>query len=179
MGKYDPKNPYIALGSGRSFHILHPSPDEFTSNDIAHGLSNICRYTGHTDRFYSVAQHCCHVHDVLPLEYRLWGLLHDASEAFIGDVSTPLKSLLPDYRAIEANIMRCILTKYHLSTEMPSIIKSADTALLLHEVDYLLPSVKVDDWNIDGKRIKNFKIVGTWLPQQARFEFLKRLNDLV
>jgi uncharacterized protein len=66
MEKYDPKNPYVVTVTGRVVHLLNPSVDEIDIYDIAHALSQICRYTGHTSEFYSVAQHCYYVASCVP-----------------------------------------------------------------------------------------------------------------
>jgi uncharacterized protein len=83
--------PFIHTASGRAVPLLNPQPDDISLPDIAESLSKICRFTGHTQAFYSVAQHSVLVHDLLPPPARAYGLLHDAHEAYIGDLSTPLK----------------------------------------------------------------------------------------
>jgi hypothetical protein len=92
-------NSYIITASGRRVHIFRPKMSEIDFGDIAHSLAMQCRFNGHTPRFYSVAEHCCHVHDMMfdgpEDECRaLAGLLHDAAEAYIGDIVTPLKRKL-------------------------------------------------------------------------------------
>src|ERR1035437_9287013 len=81
----------IETYSGKWFDILEPTPDMIDIKSIAHSLSNICRYTGHVRHFYSVAQHSWIGSVIIPEPYKLEFLLHDASEAYIGDMSRPLK----------------------------------------------------------------------------------------
>lgn len=93
------RGPSIVLRSGKRFHVLDPRPDDIKIADIAASLSKLCRYTGHCKQFYSVAEHCYLVSVILEKELgrpeaAMWGLLHDAQEAYIGDMSRPLKVAL-------------------------------------------------------------------------------------
>ena len=178
MERFNPENPYIALPGGRVVHLLMISPYEFTIYDIASALSKLCRFTGQVTNFYSVAQHSCYVHDLVTSNNRLWGLLHDASEAFIGDVSSPLKHLLPEYCGIEAKIMRCITDKYGLEPKIPDEVKTVDLRLLLNEAQALLPGVDIANWGVPAEPL-DLKITGVWLPDVAEKEFLLRFSKLV
>jgi uncharacterized protein len=93
----------ILLRSGTMHDLLNPAANgDPIIEDIAHALANICRWTGHTSRFYSVAEHCTRAAAIAPPECKLHVLMHDAAEAYLGDVATPLKNLLPRYRDMEA-----------------------------------------------------------------------------
>lgn len=135
----------IMLASGALFDIADPDGSEFTLQDIAHGLGRVCRFAGQTSRFYSVAEHCFHVSSLVPLEHKRAALLHDAAEAFIGDVTRPLKALLPDYRAIEANVEAAIQRRFlgHLDTTAihHPAIKAVDLAMCAVEARELMPNV--------------------------------------
>ena len=90
----------IRLRSGIYFDLADPKPEQIEITDIAGALSKICRFGGHCYRFYSVAEHCYHcsmVAEASPLAL----LLHDAAEAFTGDIVKPLKIMLPEFAAIE------------------------------------------------------------------------------
>jgi len=94
----------ILLRSGTMHDLLNPAANgDPIIEDIAHALANICRWTGHTSRFYSVAEHCIRAAAIAPPECKLHVLMHDAAEAYLGDVATPLKNLLPEYQTIELN----------------------------------------------------------------------------
>ena len=124
---------WIQTFSGQKFDLLDPQPDMVHLDDIAHALSLICRFTGHTTRFYSVAQHSLFVSRIVPPRLAFEGLMHDAAEAYVGDVSSPLKSLLPDYKLIEQRIWRVIADKYSIPHILSTAVKHADLVALMTE----------------------------------------------
>ena len=144
----------IMLASGALFDLTDPEGSEFTLQDIAHGLGRVCRFAGQTNRFYSVAEHCFHVARNVPLEHARAALVHDASEAFIGDVRRPLEALLPAYREIEARIEDAIASRFlsgfersFVASEFPADplkaapIKAVDNAMCVLEARELMPNV--------------------------------------
>jgi uncharacterized protein len=88
--------PWIETLSGKQYHLLEPDPAVINIKDIARALAYTCRYVGHCTRFYSVAEHCIHLCNFAPPEQKLLALLHDAHEAYCGDVSSPLKRAIID-----------------------------------------------------------------------------------
>lgn len=147
-------DPFIITASGRRFHILRPRASEVCINDIAHSLSRQCRFTGHTAKHLSVAEHSLIVSKILPQDnqyLRLIGLLHDATEAYLGDVSSPLKQLLPDYKAIEAPVWDAIAERFLLPRKLSREIKEADFIALLTEASVLLPGADIKEWAALGK----------------------------
>lgn len=142
----DDRGPWIATYTGRKFHLLDPHPDEVDIRDIAHSLSMLCRYTGHVRRFYSVAEHCVRLarHPMQPWEgesreFRADLLMHDATEAYLSDISRPLKSLLPEYQRIERRAWRTIAEKFGLAVDPPVEVKVWDKRILTDETMALLP----------------------------------------
>ena len=83
------RGPTITLASGRLFDFLDPHGSDFSIEDIAHGLAHVCRYAGQCRAFFSVAEHSIIVSDLVT-EFAYEALLHDAAEAFIGDITRPL-----------------------------------------------------------------------------------------
>jgi len=135
------KGDWIQTFTGIAFYPLDPRVEDIDILDIAHALSNMCRFTGHTKVFYSVAEHSCRVAEILPRELKLWGLLHDASEAYLVDLPRPLKrhtSLGSIYRSIEDTLMLTICNKFGLPPQMPKEVSIADDTLLATEARDLL-----------------------------------------
>lgn len=124
----------IMTFKGNLVDPANPDPLTFDIEDIAHALSLICRYNGHIPEFYSVAQHSYHVAQLLPVELKLWGLLHDASEAYFADVIRPAKELLTDYEAVEAKIHAAIAKRFKLEFPVPQYVLDADNTMLLTEM---------------------------------------------
>lgn len=133
----------ILTRSGKLFDYMAPTADMVELDDIAHALSNLCRFTGHCDRFYSVAEHSVLVSRLVPNDLALAGLLHDATEAYCGDVNSPLKSLLGAYRAIEARVAAVIEEKFKVKFGHP-FVKNADTLAYLAERCALMPELPAD-----------------------------------
>ena len=110
--------PTILTHSGRYFDFTKPHEHDFQIEDIAKALSNICRFNGHCP-FYSVAQHSVAVSMLVPPEYAMEGLMHDAPEAYLGDVTAPLKMLLKDYGALEDATWTAIALRFGSTRSCP------------------------------------------------------------
>ena len=169
-------SPTILLRSGGYFDFTDPEGSPILIQDIAHALSHVCRFTGHTRHFYSVAQHSVLVSQIVPPQDAMAALLHDATEAYLGDVSRPLKSLLPDYKALEARVEAAIFKRFSLPATLPASVHHADAVLLLTEKRDLMPDS--EPWpGFDGVEPLPMRI-GCWDPAYARFKFYHRFAEL-
>lgn len=162
--------------SGRRFYPLDPHPDEIDPTDIAHALALLCRYGGHVDRFYSVAEHCVLMSEAVAPEHALAALLHDATEAYVVDVPRPLKRQLPDYRAIEDRVWVAIAWRFNLPYELPGPVKAADDRILLTERNALMP--RAERWEQDGVVEPLPVDIQGWAPSEAERRYLDRLAAL-
>lgn len=169
----------LQTSQGHMFDLLAPERSTIDINDIAHHLSNLCRFNGATHQHYSVAQHSVLVSKIVPQCLALPALLHDAAEAYVGDLPSPLKALLPDYQIIESNIMRCIFEQVGLEYPYHSEIKRADRVALATEArDLLAPISEAKLWTTPNG-ISPCAITITPLSQEdAETEFLARYFEL-
>lgn len=177
MTPHQPSRSSIPLTGGRSFDILCPESSDFGIEDIALGLSNICRFTGQVPEFYSVAQHSVLVSKAVPDEHAFAGLMHDAAEAFIGDVAKPLKVLLPEYAAIERRVEAAVFERFGLRLPLHPCIKEADRILLRTELRDLFGRSDPNCPYSAGISPLNGKIEPISGPE-ARVLFLQRYHEL-
>lgn len=177
--------------SGRKFYPLDPRPEDIDPVDIAHALSLLCRYNGHVDRFYSVAEHCLLMSQTFddPFLAR-WALLHDATEAYVGDMIRPLKLSMKKYRRAEDRVMLAICERFDLPftygfidspgvprvAQMPALVKEADSRILLTERAALLKAPP-EAWAMDDLEPLDVEVEGL-APYVAEGLYLHRLAYL-
>lgn len=177
------KGDWMQTYSGRVYWPLDPRADEVNILDIAHALGNLCRYTGHTALFYSVAEHSIHVSRLVPPEYAMIGLLHDATEAYVNDIASPLKRHLLNYKEIEEQNWLAIAEHFGLPAEMPPEVKIADNAILLAEQRALMPRPPLP-WggfiSEEARRLDTRDITIYGLsPAMAKAAFIQRYSELL
>ena len=172
--------PYIETYSGIRFYFLDPKPAMVSIEDIAHALSNSCRYTGHCKKFYSVAEHSVAVSELLAIDAKA-GLLHDASEAYLADIASPVKPYLYNYKELEDRVMRVIFERFQVPYPFYKTVHEADVIQLSAEVRKLIPS-RGDSWgweSMSGGRPEHPGIAPRCLsPKRAEKLFLDKFDYL-
>lgn len=169
--------PHLLTYSGVIVNPFNPCPDKILIDDIIHSLSLQCRFNGHCREFYSVAEH-----SVLVSKYcddALWGLLHDASEAYLCDIPRHIKRMFGGYYEAEERLQKVIAEKFGLCWPMPKNIKQIDSAILLPERDALM-SNSLGDWSVvdDAPDLRGKVEIACWTPDMARHYFWKRFREL-
>lgn len=190
---------WIQTYSKEAFFPANPDPDKIHIKDIAHSLSNLSRYCGHTNRFYSVAEHSLFVaHEMvkklLGKGKDLWSIfdlhvpdvglqmiraafLHDAPEAYIGDVTSPLKRMCPGYKIIEKRVELAVQKRFGLihSLGIEEIVE-CDIAVFLAEKPQLMGD-EVEPWGVSGEPADT-GLLHCWAPQAAEEMFLRAATCL-
>ncbi len=166
----------ITMQSGRRFDLLNPQPGDVDIRDIAFHLARIFRFGGGTD--YTVAQHCVVVSMHCPSPYRLQGLLHDAAEAYYGDLTRPLKYMpgMEAYRNAEKRGNEAVFARFGIAPEIPSVVKDIDEALLMTERNTFLKN-DPGPWD---REVPPLPVPGlrAWSIQRSEKEFLRRFRAL-
>lgn len=173
---------WIQTLTGEKVDPINPDPKTINIIDIAHALAMSCRYNGHCMQFYSVAEHCCHMADMVEPDVAIHALMHDASEAYICDIPRPIKPHLIGYFDIEEKVMAAIYAKFNLvmTSEQEQAVKLSDVRMLATEKSQILSDpVKDEEWAvIDG--IDPYDIeIQCWPPHKAELEFLRRFTKLM
>lgn len=166
---------WIQTFTGCQMWPLDPRSNEIHIEDIAHALSNLCRFNGHVRQFYSVAEHSCHVHDNVDRPWQLAGLLHDASEAYLCDMPRPIKRIRgfsDQYIAAEQRLMQAIADRFVFEWPLVAQIHTADNRLLATEAAQLMNPIH-PEWKDHAMPIRDL-ILPCWTPAEAREQFLMR-----
>jgi hypothetical protein len=175
---------WIQTYCGLRFDPMHPQWDYVNIMDIAHALSNQCRFSGHTNWFYSVAQHSVLVSEHCAPEEALYGLLHDAAEAYLVDLPRPIKQALRArgirvFDQMEFRIREAIFRRFGLENRIPESVKLADELLLATEAqDLMFPLVK--GWQHtpeNGYPVLKERVVPL-PPEKAKLLFLERYGAI-
>lgn len=167
---------YIQTHSGVRFYPQDIQRGDICIEDIAHALSQICRFTGHTKWFYSVGQHALICSYMMPEGLELYGLLHDASEAYLCDVARPIKYLpeMEAYRRLEADVQTSIYLAFGLNPNEPVALDVVDKRMLFTEKAQLMAPL---DW---GCEVEPYPIVieKHLTCSETKRKFLARFHEL-
>lgn len=169
--------PSIQTHSGLYFDFENPQVEQVLIEDVAHALSNICRYNGHCAQFYSVAQHAVLVSHLVDEDHEWEAFHHDDGEAYTGDVPTPLKQLLPQFKKIEKRVEKTIAKKFGLPKKMTHEVKIGDLQALMIEKRCLLTIQ--NHWAIlDGVPEPKIDHIIPLPPELAKKLYLDRYEEL-
>jgi len=174
------KGYYIRTFTGRKYWPMDPRAEDICIEDVAHALSNLCRFTGHTAKFYSVAEHSVYVSFLVPEHLAFAALMHDAHEAYINDIAKPLKLCLPEYNAVELSNWLVMAEAFDLPFTLPAEIKEADSAAFRAERIQLMTAWQgpLVDADTVGEGYTPVAPKLGMLPEQAKATFLERFNEL-
>jgi 5'-nucleotidase len=174
--EYERKGSWFQTFTNKQFWPCDPRVEDVCMEDIANALSCICRFGGHLTTHYSVAQHSVLVSDHLPWNLAAQGLMHDASEAYLGDVISPLKPFLSGYDEMESRVMRCIGEAFGLVLEpLPSAVHEADSAALHTEKRDLRGPAPAPWCSMAPPWPER---ITPWPQEKAKAEFLNRARRL-
>ena len=151
------RGPWMATYSGGKFYPLDPRADEVLIREVVHALGQLCRYTGHTWRFYSVAEHSWHMSYAVPPEFALEALLHDAHEAYIGDVGRPQSATMrrisiggSDFDHMARRVEGVVRQAFGLKPTMSPEVKAVDNRIVWDERTALFPYHTDSGWSSTG-----------------------------
>jgi hypothetical protein len=167
---------FFETANGLIVNLNNPTVDMIDIHDIATALGNFCRFGGHVSPFYSVAQHSCMVallaiNNLESSEVVRAALMHDATEAYLGDVIKPLKIILGErYKELERKFEKVIFEKFELDLALLPIVKKYDVQALEIEHTYLRKHGKSDDWDMVWR--SKYAYTDVWDPAKAGTRFL-------
>lgn len=154
----------IRTYTGKVFDLAILDPESICIEDIAHALSLTARFGGHLEKLYSVAQHSFLTAAHVGSEIKLAALLHDASEAYLGDMPSPFKKMMPDFKAHEDRVMKAIANKFGFDYPLHPDIKKVDRELL--------------DLEFDSFHLKIEDRLQYWTPEESETHFLRMYYDI-
>lgn len=170
--------PTILTSKGTYFDFATPAKSQIDVEIIAHALANLCRFTGHCREFYSVAQHAVVVSYLTPSEFAYEGLHHDDAEAFVGDMASPLKKMIPGYKVIEQYIEAEVFRRMGMPAKLPPQVKAADLVALRTEQRDLM-HIDGGLWtSLEGVEPAEF-LIKPLPPRLAREIYLERHAELL
>lgn len=178
LGMIDKRDGWISTYTGRRFYIFEPKEEDIDINDIARALSMLCRFNGHIKKFYSVAQHSVMVSHIVDAKYAMEGLLHDATESYVGDLIRPIKRFMPEFKDVENKLELAVAQRFGLdfASNHDEIKKADNIALVTEARDLLTTQVIMDSFDESIKALP--KRIKAQKPELAEQRFLERYYEL-
>ena len=181
------RRPSISTFTGREFFPLDPRTEDVDPVDVAHALALKCRYTGHCKIFYSVAEHCVLMSDYLldrgtGARGALYGLVHDAAEAYLPDVASPIKPLVPGFKDTETRVLMAICQRFGLDFPFPrdveTLVKALDVEMFLLEREAIMQHAPWWRGRGPDRGLAEVVRVEGWAPERAELEWMRRFVTL-
>jgi len=167
---------WLQTYTGVQFYPFRATPEMINIEDIAHQLAYQTRYRGALEDYYSIAEHCVLGSQVIDPNYALEFLLHDAEEAYLGDMSAPIKRFMPDFARLGDEIRDVIFNKYGLTAGVSEAVHQLDLAICITEkTDGFADSL---DWGWENTVDKLELVPQYWSPQESEDLFLSRFEEL-
>jgi len=167
---------FLTTFTGRKVDYANPQPDQINIIDIATALSRECRYAGHASHFYSVTQHSVLCSRIALPEFAIEVLLHDAAEAYLKDIPSPLKAMLPDYKLLEERFDQAVRVHFGLPEQPSPAVKEADNILLVTEIRDLFGGRVLHKTPIAAEPMSGR--IWPLSPETAKDQFMDRFNFL-
>ena len=172
----DLRGAFITTNSGVRFFVDECNIKDVPIQDIAHALSQNCRFNGHLADFYSVAEHSVIVSYLVPSRYAMTALLHDVSEAFVPDMPRPFKPLITGFEEYEDRIQEAVAACYGTVYPLPEEVKYIDKNIVRDEAEAFYPDPP--DWIEFYESVAAPLFFNAWSPKVAKAEFLDRFYYL-
>ena len=167
----------IRTFSGKYVNVFEPTEDMICIEDIAHALSHQCRFGGHLPRFYSVAEHSILCSQLVfgSKTEKFNALMHDASEAYLLDIPSPIKKGLANYKDLEDGLMHVIANKFGFEWPMTETVRQVDERMLHYEWNAIMLNEGESKITIDSRVYELFNYDK---PEYAKHDFIKQFNIL-
>ncbi len=163
--------------TGKKFCPQSPKLEDICLEDIARSLSMTCRFNGHVQTYYSVAEHCVRLSLMDNESSPQWRLMHDAAEAYLGDMVSPVKSLLRSFHTLERTLLMEIAKRFKLDIkDYNYAVMAADMKMLATEARDIVGIDPIKDWKMKTEPLS--KIIKPWSPEDAECKFLRRAKIL-
>lgn len=170
--------PYVQHSSGNKLWLDNLEDNKYNITDIAHSLANQCRYAGHSDIFYSVAQHSVLCSQMCDPEVRLEALLHDIGESVMPDIPRPVKYFIPNVKEFDDKISASMFKHFGLEWPLDARVHEVDNRMLATEARQIMKNSDIDEWDVIGKLPTYNIAIMSWRPEHAKDMFLDRFQYL-